>query len=163
MSLATYLIFALISASDLYSLRAQEVSDLPGGQALILLIVLIAILVIALYWNARTYTPPHIAHEQSTTELPVSERAAEIALPEDDLTLIEGIGPKIAGVLQAAGITTFAQLAQTDPARLADIMRSERLRLADPATWPEQARLAADRDWEAFERLTSQLKGGRRR
>jgi predicted flap endonuclease-1-like 5' DNA nuclease len=91
---------------------------------------------------------------------------APSAPPEpDDLKLIEGIGPKIAAVLQAAGIVTFAQLAETEVDRLRQILNDANpnlLRLADPATWPEQAGLAARGDWEAFETLLDTLKGGRR-
>ena len=92
------------------------------------------------------------------------EEAAEAPTP-DDLTRIEGIGPKITGVLQEAGISTFAQLADTDPGRLEEILEASdpRLRrLANPATWPEQAALAAADEWEAHEALRGELKGGRR-
>ena len=85
--------------------------------------------------------------------------------PPDDLKLIEGIGPKIASVLQAAGITTFAQLAETDAGRLRQILGDANpnlLRLADPTTWPEQAKLAAEGRWEDFQHLQDGLKGGRR-
>jgi predicted flap endonuclease-1-like 5' DNA nuclease len=37
---------------------------------------------------------------------------------DDDLEVVEGIGPKIAGVLREAGINTFAQLAAADIAQL---------------------------------------------
>jgi len=80
----------------------------------------------------------------------------------DDLVAIEGIGPKIAGVLKAAGIATFADLAATDASRLSDILHDANLRLADPATWPEQAQLAAEGKWDEFKALQNSLKGGRR-
>ncbi|NJN98127.1 MAG: DUF4332 domain-containing protein, partial [Anaerolineales bacterium] len=81
----------------------------------------------------------------------------------DDLKVIEGIGPKIAGLLNAAGITTFAQLAETEVSRLDQLLVDANLRrLADPGTWPEQAKLAAAGDWDAFKKLTDELKGGRR-
>lgn len=88
--------------------------------------------------------------------------AAAPATP-DDLKVIEGIGPKIAALLQSVGITTFAQLAATDVSRLEQILVEANLRrLADPGTWPEQAKLAAAGDWEGLKALTDQLKGGRR-
>jgi large subunit ribosomal protein L17 len=108
------------------------------------------------------------AVEEEAAEAPAAEaepvEEAEAPAP-DDLTRIEGIGPKISSVLQEAGITTFAQLADTDPASLEEILEASdpRLRrLADPATWPEQAALAAADEWEAHEALRGQLKGGRR-
>ena len=89
-------------------------------------------------------------------------KAAEVvSIEPDDLEIIEGIGPKIAGLLKAAGITTFAQLAEADLARVQEILRAANLRLADPTTWAEQARLAAKGDWSALETLQNQLKGGR--
>jgi ribosomal protein L30 len=81
---------------------------------------------------------------------------------QDDLEAIEGIGPKIAGVLRDAGITTFAQLAATDVSALSEILQGASIRLADPATWPEQAQLAADEKWDEFKALQDSLKGGRR-
>lgn len=92
---------------------------------------------------------------------PAETRAASSAA--DDLEIIEGIGPKIAGLLRAEGITTFDQLAHTDVARLGEIMAANRLRhLADPATWPEQAALAAAGAWESLSTLQQTLKRGRR-
>jgi len=80
----------------------------------------------------------------------------------DDLEIVEGIGPKIAGVLRAAGITTLAQLAETDVDRLKAILHEGEVRIGDPTTWPEQAALAAAGKWDEFRQLTDQLKGGRR-
>jgi predicted flap endonuclease-1-like 5' DNA nuclease len=81
---------------------------------------------------------------------------------QDDLKRVEGIGPKISALLQAAGITAFSQLASTGVGELKAILMQADLRLADPGTWPEQARLAAAGDWDAFEALKDELKGGRR-
>jgi ribosomal protein L30 len=97
---------------------------------------------------------------------PVAEEIAEPVAVEpaaaDDLTVIEGIGPKIADVLRAAGIDTFAQLAATDSASLTEILQAAELRLAAPDTWPEQAALAAAGSWEELQQLQDRLKGGRR-
>jgi NADH-quinone oxidoreductase subunit I len=82
----------------------------------------------------------------------------------DDLTRIEGIGPEIAGVLQEAGITTFAQLAEVDVEQIKQVLEkadAHLLELADPSTWPRQAKLAASGKWDALERWQERLKGGR--
>jgi len=114
---------------------------------------------------------PVVAETQSVieapaiVETPVAEAsvAAEVPAQADDLELIEGIGPKIAGVLTAAGIVTFADLAAADTSRLTEILQQEpNLRLADPSTWSEQAALAAAGKWDEFKALGEQLKGGRR-
>lgn len=57
----------------------------------------------------------------------------------DDLEVISGIGPKISTILQAAGIHTFAQLAQMDATQLWPILDQAGIRLAKPETWVEQA------------------------
>lgn len=80
----------------------------------------------------------------------------------DDLTLIEGIGPKVAAVLHAGGITRFEQLAAFPPAELKRLLIAAGNRLSDPATWPEQAALAASGDWEGLKALQSSLTRGRR-
>jgi len=81
----------------------------------------------------------------------------------DDLKIIEGIGPKISDVLQKAGITTFAQLARAEVSHLEQILNDAGVTgLANPATWPEQATLAAAGDMEALQKLQDSLKGGRR-
>jgi predicted flap endonuclease-1-like 5' DNA nuclease len=80
------------------------------------------------------------------------------------LVIIEGIGPKIAGLLKAAGILTFAQLAATDVPRLKQILAEANLTaLADPSTWSEQAGLAAEGKWDDLQQLQSQLKRGQRK
>lgn len=89
------------------------------------------------------------------------EAVAPVERPVDNLTRIEGIGPKISSVLQAAGITTFTELADTDAEHVREILRAAGLNLADPTTWPDQARLAAAGDWEGLKRLQDNLKGGR--
>ena len=94
-----------------------------------------------------------------TTE-PVQPPAAP-----DDLRKIEGIGPRISALLQEAGITTFAQLANTEVSQLKQILEKggSRFTMADPSSWPEQAALAAAGNWAGFEALQRQLTGGRRR
>lgn len=63
------------------------------------------------------------------------------AAPPDDLTRLNGIGPKVASLLQASGIHTYTQLAQTPISQLQAILEQAgaRYRLIDPTTWPEQA------------------------
>lgn len=103
-----------------------------------------------------TFAPAAVVEAPAAPAAPVQPSRSE------DLEVIEGIGPKIAGVLRAAGITTLAQLAAADVERLKAILHEGEVRIGDPTTWPEQAALAASGKWDEFEQLTAQLKGGRR-
>ena len=99
--------------------------------------------------------------EAAPTSAQSTDTAAEAPVAADDLTRIEGIGPKTSGVLREAGISSFDQLSAADSSRLKQILQAAGLRLGDPTTWPEQARLAASGDWDGLETLQGQLKGGR--
>jgi predicted flap endonuclease-1-like 5' DNA nuclease len=91
--------------------------------------------------------------------------AATAAVAKDDLTIIEGIGPKIEALLNQHDIYTFAQLADTDVESLRVILRDggAGFQMADPTSWPRQAKLAANRDWVRLTALKQQLVGGVRR
>lgn len=84
---------------------------------------------------------------------------------DDDLTRIEGIGPRIAALLRQDGITGYAALAAAPADRLEAVLAAAgpRFRLAQPATWPEQAALLAAGDEAGFAALAARLKGGVRR
>ena len=112
------------------------------------IIALVLLILLVWWWSRRAESPEPTARMEQLTP--------------DDLKRIEGIGPKISGLLQAAGIETFAKLASTDAARLLQIVRDAGITIADPTTWPEQAALAAEGEWEQLEALQEELKGGRR-
>lgn len=86
----------------------------------------------------------------------------EEARPTDDLTRIEGIGPKVAEVLNKAGIKTFDGLARADAGEVQKLLDEAGLQMMSPEGWIEQAKLAAKGDWDGFERLQGELKGGRK-
>ncbi len=81
----------------------------------------------------------------------------------DDLTRIEGIGPKTSQILRDHGIVTFRELAGSPVDGLKEILaKAAHGKLAHPDTWPEQAALAADLKWAELKVLQDRLKGGRR-
>lgn len=84
---------------------------------------------------------------------------------EDDLTRIEGIGPRIATLLKEAGISGFVALAAARLDQLEAVLAAAgpRFRLAQPASWPQQAALLAAGDEAGFAALAAELKGGVRR
>ncbi|MCB0662914.1 MAG: 50S ribosomal protein L27 [Saprospiraceae bacterium] len=96
-------------------------------------------------------------------EKPAKKAAPAANGDADDLKKIEGVGPKIASLLNDAGILTFVQLAETDPEKIKEILAEagNRYKMHDPTTWPTQAGLAAAGNWEELEKLQDELKGGR--
>jgi predicted flap endonuclease-1-like 5' DNA nuclease len=83
----------------------------------------------------------------------------------DNLTKIEGIGPKIASLLIADGIDTFAKLSKAEITKLEEILKNAgpRFKMHVPTTWAEQARLATKGDWATLNTLQEELKGGKRK
>ncbi len=95
---------------------------------------------------------------------PVAKKApAKKAAKGDDLKLIEGVGPKIAEVLVAAGIVSFQDLANADVAKLRETLDAAGSQFAshDPTTWPQQAELAAAGKMDELKALQDALQGGR--
>ncbi|MDO1512579.1 50S ribosomal protein L21 [Maribacter confluentis] len=86
-------------------------------------------------------------------------KAKKATAKGDDLKKIEGIGPKIAETLNAAGISTFAELAKTDAAKISEIIADVRGNHVTD-TWPKQAELAADGKWEELQKWQDELDGG---
>jgi len=89
----------------------------------------------------------------------------EEAPPEttvDDLTRIEGIGPKTQELLNAEGITSFAQLAAGEQAQFEAILdAAENMPFtASTATWARQAQFLVDGDEDGFQEYTDHLDGG---
>lgn len=165
--------------------------SLPPMTAFLWIFVLAALLIIALWLAAQRpleyVLESHHHHEGDAPQHPHEpakpmEAAAPVAVhavsdvpviaappvsdaapvTPDDLKIIEGIGPKIAALLNQAGIQTFSQLAATPTARLDEILTTANLRrLADPGTWAQQAALAAANQWDALKRLQDSFKGGK--
>ncbi len=106
---------------------------------------------------------------KETTETAVAEVAEQPAKAKssskksDDLTKIEGIGPKAAEALQEAGIKTFAKLSKSTAEELQEILEKSEghFNAQDPHSWPEQAELAAAEKWDELKELQDKLIGGR--
>lgn len=107
------------------------------------------------------------ADAESIGEPPLDLAAAAAVLGKkiklDDLTVVEGIGPKISQLCSAIGITTWRQLADTDVAELQSMLDAagSRYSVHKPGTWPRQSGLLAAGEWEAFTTFTDELSGGR--
>ncbi len=90
-------------------------------------------------------------------------KAAGFALKNaNDLTIVEGIGPKINELLHNNGIKTFAALAGATVPQVRAILDSggSRFRIANPGTWAQQAALAAENKWSELKILQDKLSAG---
>ncbi len=77
----------------------------------------------------------------------------EVTIEPQDLTKVEGIGPKIAGILNDSGIYTWQDLADTKVDDLKAILEAAgpRYKSKNPGSWPKQAKMAAKGEWEKLE------------
>jgi predicted flap endonuclease-1-like 5' DNA nuclease len=150
--------------THLFALLAQSSSGggIPWWVWVILIIIL---LVILWFWFGREEEGTPSAGVTEAVELPeakaVVESQPQAPAKPDDLKLIEGIGPKVASLLNEAGITSFQQLVEAGAEKLESILDGAGLQMIDAGTWPEQAALAAAGDWEALKKLQAELKGGK--
>jgi predicted flap endonuclease-1-like 5' DNA nuclease len=107
---------------------------------------------------------PGVAADPSPAELDLDAAAAvlgkKVAL--DALTVVEGIGPKIAELCAGIGVTTWDQLAATDVEELQSMLDAagSRFQMHKPASWPQQAALLASGQWEEFVAMTESPAGG---
>jgi predicted flap endonuclease-1-like 5' DNA nuclease len=99
---------------------------------------------------------PSISKEQAIAAPPSAQ--------PDDLTVIEGIGQKMAAALKAGGIDTFARLATTSEADIRTVIGNAGMRFAPSVpTWAQQASLADKGDWSGLKEYQATLKGGRKK
>ncbi|MEO0779182.1 MAG: hypothetical protein AAF146_21640 [Bacteroidota bacterium] len=83
---------------------------------------------------------------------------------EDNLRLIEGIGPKIESILKKAGLRTWRILSQMTAEEIREILLTEggeRYKVHDPSSWPQQALLAADGKFDELKAYQKGLDGGK--
>lgn len=81
----------------------------------------------------------------------------------DNLTKIEGIGPKASEALVNAGVDTFVKLATKKSEEIKEILVAASSTLAhlDPTTWAKQAELAAAGKWDELKKWQDELNGGK--
>lgn len=115
--------------------------------------------------HAEAASPAEAAPVMLADETPVSfslEAAEPASAQPDNLVSLEGIGPKVAKLLNDNGISTFAQLAGADLGKLRQVLDAAGYKYMEPAGWVEQAKLAAAGDAEGLKKLQDGLKGGRK-
>ena len=138
---------------------------------LIIGIILVIITLVLIFWgrekeNARVDDVRRVDAEAVNRQAAFAAEKVVPAMPVgtasmDDLTIIEGIGPKIAGILKLAGVSSFAQLAATELPFLENLLKENGLQFTKPATWAAQARLAAEGKMDELKALQEKLVAGR--
>ncbi len=109
---------------------------------------------------------------EAKTEKVVAEKAekvVEVKAPKaskksgDDLTIVEGIGPKAAEALVTGGIDTFVKLAAASAEEVKAILdaSTNKVQHLDPTTWAQQSQLAADGKMDELKKLQDELNGGK--
>jgi large subunit ribosomal protein L20 len=168
----------MIASISKMNLAAQNTTGVAWWLWIILIIIFLVLVWFLISLFSRKETPPAKVEKMAETPkvsppAPMAEKIADIPMTSaapvaspaaaNDLKIIEGIGPKIASLLQSAGITTFDQLAKTEVTRLQEILEAANLQhLANPGTWPQQATLAAAGKWDDLKVLQDLLKGGKK-
>jgi predicted flap endonuclease-1-like 5' DNA nuclease len=150
-----------------------------GWLMLILFIVLVFIVWISLVNNTKKYKHDFHLEDHSPTrraenieillgstefdlKAQSKNKTEQKPVGPDDLTIIEGIGPKVSSVLNQAGIFNFKQLSETGISRLKDILEKAKYPYMDPSTWAKQSQLAAEGKNEELKLFQAQLKAGRK-
>jgi predicted flap endonuclease-1-like 5' DNA nuclease len=149
---ATFLTAALLVAMN-YIVQASATLDwwLP-------LVLFILGLALAL---SNWYESRRMAQQATTSAQAASNQSAVRVW--DDLTRIEGIGPRMADALVAAGIDSYDNLASASESQLRAALKNAGLRLAPSVpTWPEQAAYAARGDWDGLSAYQKMLLAGRK-
>ncbi|WP_435136039.1 hypothetical protein [Formosa sp. A9] len=84
-------------------------------------------------------------------------------IKENDLKIVEGIGPKIEQLFHDSGITTWKSLSEASIATCQKVLDGggEAYKVHNPGTWPEQAKLAYEGQWKKLYEWQQVLKGGK--
>ncbi|SDM86783.1 30S ribosomal protein S2 [Kriegella aquimaris] len=106
--------------------------------------------------------PKAKVEEAAKEEAPKEEAKTEAKEQADDLTKIEGIGPKAAEALTKNGVDSYASLAKAEPENIKEILTEASSRMAhlDPTSWPKQAEMAANGKWDELKEWQDSVKGG---
>lgn len=79
---------------------------------------------------------------------------------QDDLKIVLGIGPNISRLLNNRGITTWKALSEMSPAVISEYLLKdggERYRIHNPESWPHQALLAHEGQWDELRELQGKM------
>lgn len=101
---------------------------------------------------------PKIAFDSALAENVLGKK-----IKQDDLKIVEGIGPKIEALFNEAGIKTWYDLSESSTEKLQSILDAggENYAIHNPSTWAKQALLAYEGKWQDLKDLQENLLGGK--
>ncbi len=108
-----------------------------------------------------------LAATTSATLIPFDAAAAKAAfgkkIKENDLTVVEGIGPKIQELFHNHDVKTWKALSECSLEKCQDVLTSggQRFKMHKPGTWPKQAKLAYEGKWAELLKWQDELDGGK--
>lgn len=84
-------------------------------------------------------------------------------IKQDDLTVVEGIGPKIQQLFHNHDVTTWKALSECSIEKCQAVLDSggDRYKIHKPNTWPKQAELAYQGKWAELLKWQDELDGGK--
>jgi predicted flap endonuclease-1-like 5' DNA nuclease len=139
--LPSWMRWFLVAILGILAVRFQQQEEIQTGQPVV---------------------PQPKAKPQEVPPTPTKKSAAKAKA--DDLTVLEGIGPKMAAALTGAGIATYEKLARTSEADLRTAIQAAGMRLAPSlTTWAKQAEYAARGDWDGMQAYQQTLNGGHKK
>ncbi len=106
----------------------------------------------------------YLVEDEPTIDLQAAKAAGFVIKNANDLTVIEGIGPKIKELFHKSGTKTFGQLAKLSVQQMQKVLDDggSSFTLANPETWAEQAAMARDNRWSELKTFQDVLVGGKR-
>jgi len=111
---------------------------------------------------SKKAAPAKAAAEKKPAAKKAAPAKAKKAAGADDLTKVEGIGPKAASALVAAGLVTFADLGKAKVEAVQKVLDESEGRFGamNPGSWPKQAKMAADGKWDELQKWQDEHDGG---
>ncbi len=120
--------------------------------------------------TAKKKTIPLTATSKSSAEVSditfdpaVAKAALGKTVKQDDLKIVEGIGPKIESMFKDAGIKTWKALSNVSVSDCQKVLDGggNRYKIHDPASWPMQAKMCYEGKWKSLAKWQKAHKGGK--
>ncbi|WP_027879686.1 hypothetical protein [Mesoflavibacter zeaxanthinifaciens] len=112
---------------------------------------------------ANTIAPKASGIEAVVFNADAAKAALGKKIKENDLTVVEGIGPKIKELFHSHNVITWKDLANCTVEKCKEVLKSggKRFEIHKPGTWPKQAEMAAKGEWQKLKDWQDQLDGGK--